>query len=463
MFSINTKKYNLFWLALIALITLNSSRVFAQGDIEDLLYGEVENIDPVYKPYIGLGVGSFGFFGDVRNVDPNPLNPSLGYKVELTTYLDNKRYYKGNFYVITGSLTGNERSYSDPLGNMNFKSQVFLFGVNASYDFDHFYKKYRKLHPYVSVGFETMTFQSKVDSTTTINGETYTYHYWNDGTIRTQPQNTALATSDVPQIQRDYIYETNLRDYDWGLGPYPQYTFAVPLEIGLDYQVGDRVMFQFGVSYHFCMSDNIDHVSSKNSSGIKGNSWNDDFMYTYFSLHLDLFSEDKTLDWDKLYADIDIDYTIFYVDEDNDGVFDGFDDCIGTPYGAQVDTNGCPFDDDYDGVPDYKDVEPNTPYGVFVDDEGRQISEEELAAQVSFDKAVNRRDVAMYIRKPESYSNYKRASLVEIPEKFKKLDRDNDSYISYDEMMDAINKFFDFDSDLSSDDIYELNDFFFSQ
>lgn len=446
----------------LALLTFAVS-IFAQTDIEDLLYQEVENVDPVYKPYIGLGVGSFGFFGDVQNVDPNPLTASLGYKFELTTYIDNKRYYKGNFYAMTGSLTGNERSYSDPSRNLNFKSQIFAFGVNVNYDFDHFYKKYRKLHPFVSLGIELLTFDSKIDSIGTYNGEEYQYHYWDDGTIRIQAQDANVASSSVPMIQRDYIYETNLRDYDWGLGEYPQYAFAVPLEIGLDYQVSDRVLFQFGFSYHVCFSDNIDHVSSKNTSGVIGDSWNDNFSYTYFSLHLDLFSEDKTLDWEKLYADIDIDYTIFYVDEDNDGIFDGFDDCIGTPYGAEVDSNGCPFDDDYDGVPDYRDVEKNTPYGAFVDDDGKQISEEEVAAQVSFDNAVNRRDVAMYIRKPESYGNYKRASLVEIPEKFKNIDNDNDSYISYDEMMDAINKFFDFESDLSSDDIYELNDFFFSQ
>ena len=448
---------------LILMVLALPYAMFAQADIEDMLYQEVENIDPVYKPYIGLGIGSFGFFGDVRNVDPNPLNASLGYKFELTTYIDNKRYYKGNFYAMTGSLTGNERSYSDPMRNLNFKSQVYVFGVNVSYDFDHFYKKYRKLHPYISLGLETLTFDSKIDSIGVYNGEEYRYNYWNDGTIRIQPQNTSLANSDVPMIQRDYDYETPLRQTDWGLGAYPQYTFAVPLEIGLDYQVGDRVLFQFGFAYHLCLSDNIDHVSSKNTSGVIGKKGNDNFTYTYFSLHLDLFSEDKTLDWEKLYADIDIDYTIFYVDEDNDGIFDGFDDCVGTPYGAVVDSNGCPLDDDYDGVPDYKDVEKNTPYGAFVDDDGKQISEDELAAQLSFDKAVNRRDVAMYIRTPESYGNYKRASLVEIPEKFKSIDENNDSYISYDEMMDAINKFFDFESDMSSDDIYELNDFFFSQ
>jgi len=60
-------------------------------------------------------------------------------------------------------------------------------------------------------------------------------------------------------------------------------------------------------------------------------------------------------------------------DNDNDGVLDKFDKCLGTPAGVDVDTCGCPFDTDKDSVPDYLDKCPNTPKGVAVDANGCPI------------------------------------------------------------------------------------------
>src|SRR5256886_4503217 len=39
-------------------------------------------------------------------------------------------------------------------------------------------------------------------------------------------------------------------------------------------------------------------------------------------------------------------------DSDRDGVYDGLDQCPGTPAGAHVNAKGCPADADGDGVPD---------------------------------------------------------------------------------------------------------------
>ena len=69
----------------------------------------------------------------------------------------------------------------------------------------------------------------------------------------------------------------------------------------------------------------------------------------------------------------------------------------------------------------------------------------------------------MYLRTPSSYSNYKNLTAEEIPQKFSRVDKDGDGYISFDEILDEIDNFFDFNSNLTSDDIYELNNFFFSQ
>jgi len=453
-------------ISLLFLMIGFSGIAFSQGDIEDLLYTEVDNLNPVYKPVVGFGVGSYNFFGEVHDPKQSPLNGTPGYMVNLATFVDNKHIIRANFFFMGGSLSGNERSYSNPARNLNFKSDVLLFGVNLNYSFNNFYKKYRKVHPYISVGIETMTFNSRTDSTTKINiegvDETVKYQYWHDGTIRNLPETPENMTDPTLRIiNRDYNYETDLSKYKWG-PEYSPYTFAVPIEVGLDFWLSNRVMFRIGTSYHFCFSDYIDNVSSKNTTGVIGNKRKDNFMFTSISMHLDLFSSKKTLAVQRLFADVEFDPTLMS-DEDNDGYFDGWDKCPGTPFGVAVDTTGCPLDDDLDGVPNYLDDEPNSRYGAFVDDHGVEISENDLIAKLDMSNAVSREDVALFVRTLSSYAGYKSVSAKEIPEKFRSVDKNNDGYISFDEILNEIDNFFDFKSNLNSDDIYELNNYFFSQ
>jgi hypothetical protein len=77
--------------------------------------------------------------------------------------------------------------------------------------------------------------------------------------------------------------------------------------------------------------------------------------------------------------------------------------------------------------------------------------------------AVGRNEIDLYIRTPGSYAEKPIGKKVPIPLKFKSVDTDNDNYISFDEMLKAIDDYFDFRSALTASDIYELNNFFFSQ
>lgn len=447
-------KLKYYFLGVISFLSYIS---YAQpGDLDNLLTGEVENWNPVYKPVIGVGMGAFNFMGDVHNANQTPFNGTPGYLVNVATFVDNKHFVRANFYFMKGTLSGNEKSSTDLTRNMNFRSDLLLFGLNLNYDFDNFYKTYRKVHPYISLGIETFTFDSRSDMSASIGGEEVPYNYLSDGSIRTQPNLNA------PLIKRDYTYETSLRELDWGQGNYAQYGFGVPVDVGIDFWLADRVLFRVGTAYHLVFTDNIDHVSSKNTSGVIGDKRNDDFMFSYISLHLDLFSSDKTLKWEKLFAEVEFDPTLMG-DEDGDGYFDGWDNCPGTPWGVETDTLGCPLDDDYDGIPNYKDDEPESRLNAFVDDRGVEISKEDLAALLDQSRAVTRSDVNRYIRTPSSYSNYKKAASKAIPEKFVKVDLDGDGSITFDEMMNAIDTFFEFDSELNSDDIYKLNEFFFAQ
>ena len=62
-----------------------------------------------------------------------------------------------------------------------------------------------------------------------------------------------------------------------------------------------------------------------------------------------------------------------------------------------------------------------------------------------------------------TYSRYYGISNLEIPEKFTTVDADGDGYISFDEVLETIDRFFEFESTFSTNDIYELNEFFFAQ
>lgn len=454
---LNRFKYFLFLLASFVSI-LVVAQTPNPGDITDIMKKDVENINPVYKPVIGFGVGAFNYYGDVQTPSQTLFNGDLGYKVNVATYLDNNHYIRGNFYVIAGgNLSGNERSYIDTTRNLNFKSSILVFGFNMDYDFSKYISPQRRLRPFVSIGAEIMTFSTKTDLSAEVEGVDIPYSYWPDGSIRDGYQSNTNANL----LRRDYLYETDIESLDFGHPGYANYAFAIPAELGLDYQITDRVMFRVASSLHYTFSDDIDHVSSQNTSGPTGNGMNDWFTYSYFTLHLDLFSSDKTLTMERFFAEVDLDLTMIG-DEDADGYFDAMDKCPNTPFGVEVDTAGCPVDSDLDRIPDYLDDEPNSRYGAFVDERGVEMSEDDVIASLDMSKAVPRIDVSKYIRTPESYSDYNKSS-VEIPDKFSFIDEDSDGYISFDEMMDAIDDFFEFDSDLSTDDIHELNNFFFTQ
>lgn len=437
-----------------------------EDELERLLHEEVENINPVYKPVVGFGAGVLNYLGDIKNNYYTPTIGTLGYKVNLATYIDNGHFLKAEFFFMGGKLNGNERSLVDTL-NFNFQTTIYNFGFDINYDFDHLYKKKdRRIHPFISIGFSTMLFNSKTDSLGSYYDEvsgTYKetkYNYWSDGTIRDIPE--SLGNTDLSHLmQRDFTYETPLRSNDLGVGEYAQYAFVIPIDFGIDMQISDRIMIRVGNSFNYVFSDNIDHVSSKNTSGRIGKKGNDMFNYTYVSFHLDLFSSAKTLKIERLFREMEFDPMLFG-DNDNDGALDGWDDCPGTPLGVATDSAGCPLDSDNDGIYDYMDKEQFSRPGAYVNDDGVEISEDDVIALLNQSMAVGRNEIDLYIRRPDSYAG-RRSSGGPIPEKFMGVDTDKDGYISFDEMLKEIDRFFDFESDLTTDDIYELNSYFFSQ
>ena len=440
--------------AFVPIFLIMSATLFAQTEeaiMDSLLNVKVKVENPVYKPVIGFGMGVLNFYGEVHNNHRSPLVGTPAYKLNIATFLDRQHYFKTNFFLLLGSLTASERSLTDTAHNRNFQTDIFTIGLNIHYDFHHLIKQ-SAIRPFISIGVEDLQFNSKTDIFREQEGGDQRYYYWSDGTIRNINENLKYTTppNQIHLVQRDYKYETDLR----GKQSYSQNTLAIPLDIGVDFAITDRLNLRVGHSWHYTFSDFIDNVAST-----KGN---DMFTYSYFTVHFDLFSEAKVKTIEKLFAEVNnFDYNL-YGDEDNDGIVDLIDKCPGTQSGVKVDSIGCPLDSDHDGVPDYLDKEPGSSRRAIVDDNGVEISPEELAAMLN-NEGIKRKDVDVFLLMHRAQSRYRGNASRPIPKKFKLVDSDGDGYISFDELLKSIDNFFDFSSDLTSKDLYDLQDFFFDQ
>ncbi|MDR1866241.1 MAG: hypothetical protein LBR08_11805 [Bacteroidales bacterium] len=465
----------LFGILTFAFATIITATVYAQEEggeddetAVDMLIREVEVENPVYMPVVGLGAGYFNFHGDIKDAYRSFTVGKPAMRVNVTTYIGKKHQLRGNLVFMTGDIFGTQRTVPQELisgdvwnpaasQNLNFKSTIFSFGFNFHYSFKPLLKgKY--LEPFVSLGIETMSFNSKADY---LDNAGNPYHYWTDGTIRSVDEITG-DPGDQYLTQRDYSYETDLRSIAKrsGLGRYSTFSFTMPVDAGFDFNISDRVSLRAATSLHYAFTDLFDDLTSKSTNedyrGKKGNDW---FTFSYLSLHLDLFSSDKVKIVEDLFADVE-DYDMaMYDDEDNDGVFDGWDECPGTPSGVPVDSIGCPFDKDVDGVPDYLDREVSRA-GAIVDEFGVEINENTIVELLG-QPALNRRDVAAFLSRNQE--NIRVRGALPIPDKFKKLDANNDGEISFDELLKTINTYFDGTSDYSPLEIRELNNFFFDQ
>lgn len=361
-------------LLLVLITTLFSVSNFVYGQNDSILVAEEEEVvyESLYGPTVGLGIGMFKFYGDILDDNTgNPLISNIGYDLHVKQQLNN--YLTAKFYVLFGTLSANERSINR---NLNFRSDIRIGGFALMYNFDHILKKDRTVSPYISLGIESIEFHSKTDLFDANGNE---YNYWSDGSIRDISE-SAINASDAIIIQRDYFYETDLRELNVdGFGKYAERTFAVPIGAGVKMHMTENIDFMVGASFHFTFSDLVDNITDE-SGGDRigtqpGNAGNDKFLMTSFSISYNFLKHKKVEKIEELEELVD--YLAYDMDdEDGDGVADFIDECPWTPEGVEVDEKGCPLDNDGDFVPNYKDDELMSRENAYVTPNGVEMTDE---------------------------------------------------------------------------------------
>lgn len=448
------------------------SNAFGSDDEFQFFFSKEDEVKFLeYKPILTLGTGVLNYKGDVR--DTYHKDFTMGAPATMIAVSKNvNEYMMMELSVIMGKLTGNERGER----NLNFQTSMLCAGANLTYNFGHFLEKegylirlikQRKVFPFVSFGVETFNFSSKGDM---FDAEGNEYHYWSDGTIRSESENSENAANSIV-LQRDYEYETDLRELELdSLGPYGQNALAIPIHVGADLIIHERVILRLGTSIHYSLNDMIDNVSIDSRGNRKGNAMGDWFLYTYAGLKVDVFSSEKIIDYGSLVENPDHPnlLKIYYADEDKDNILDFFDNCLETPLGVQVDKHGCPIDCDKDGIPDFKEVSDwNTPKDSIVNLQGIMFTDEmkQELAKDTLVFGVPTDDIYVHypsMRPKEAVKGFEQF-YEDIPVRFKHVDRNGDEYITFDELLFEIDKFFDGESKLRLEEIYDLNEFFFNQ
>ena len=433
---------------LIALLAANQLYSQLDEETESKLLAEEDDqkgelFTLAFKPIFGLGQGLFSFWGNIQNNYNTPLTGQWGTTVSISRVFG--KTFELDLYTIFGKASGEKRSLDSLELNTNFRTDLFIGGVSLSYNFVHLFKRKRPILPFIGLGVEFIQFSPRGDLGYFDDDKFYPYDYRSDGTMRDHNNNI---------ITRDYDYETHLREANLVNPDYSLVTFAIPLDFGFNMTVTDRLTLRVGNSMKFTFSEYID-----DTPGGEGFYKKDLLNHFYASLRLDLFSPASEI------AAVDKFKNVRYVitdgeDSDGDGVDDFNDECPETPSGVVVDYRGCPLDSDKDGIPDYMDEQPNTQSGAMVGPTGVRLTIYHLVSLLFDPKAVDRKELSTYYSKEREQP---RKKYDKMPEKFKQVDTNGDGWISPTEMREAIDKVFDFKSDLTIEDVNELLEYFWVQ
>lgn len=326
----------------------------------------------IFKPQVSLGTGMLTFYGDIgsNHQGYHPMVSRLATTLRLINPLND--FLDLGFYVLFGQISANERTLTR---NLNFNSNITTGGVTINYNFNQLLRKGRNVEPYIHVGLESIEFLSKTDLQDA-NGNTY--HYWSDGSIKDLAENDPNADNAIDLV-RDYTYESDIREQNFdGFGKYQERTLGIPLELGANFHVGNKLKFRVGTAVHFTFTDLIDGVTNESVGNRIGDARNDKLLYTHIAMSYDFnIKSKKKPKFDVIDEDSEQYYREDTIDSDGDMVVDHMDRCANTPTGVVVDELGCPLDDDLDGVANSFDDELLSKEGALVDMKGVTMTDDQ--------------------------------------------------------------------------------------
>ncbi len=406
-------------------------------------------------PSAALGVGILTFDGDLGNGIKLSKFSKMRSGMNLTVEERIGKYLGVSLSGLYGKLSDNESSQSS---NLNFESKIIQADlcVVAHFDNDYLLKRNSIMAPYVLAGIGFLKFDPHGDLT---DAQGRPYHYWRDGSIRDIDESAPNYFQSV-ELKRDYTYETQLKD---SLINYKRSSLSFPLGLGVKLKLAYNIDVNLGATYYVTMTDWIDNVKTGR---------NDKYLFTHFALQYNFGKMED--DSRPQYKAVDFS-ALDKMDTDGDGIKDKDDRCPGTPKGVKTDPFGCPWDSDEDGVPNFKDRDPYTAPGAVVDEFGSALSDSTLAArQMQFDSVATERSKLLYDNPTLAYlyevenktkqeNKNNSGALSKIPGTLKPADKNNDGFISTDEITGAIDSFFDGDSSFTVEKLNDLIDFFFEQ
>ena len=319
--------------------------------------------ESLYKPMISLGVGTLSFYGDVGDTlnGENKMkrlpwsNPGFSYTIRLINPIND--FLDVSFYAMFGLTRAvrNSESHLLPLGNdgFGFKSSIKSGGITFNYNFNQFLQKGHIVEPYIHLGIESIEYNSEIDINRTDN-----IPYDSD---------LSALTSDGEPLEL----------------PKNKMAIGIPLEIGAQLHVGNKIKFRVGTAMHFTSTDYIDGIKNSGDpsklNDIRFGFQRDNLLFTHIAVVYDFNAEKKTPPIDPLMDEISMNLLLEdTIDSDGDGIIDHIDLCAKTLPNTQVDAFGCPVDDDLDGVPNSFDDELITYEGVVVNDKGVTMTDDDF-------------------------------------------------------------------------------------
>ena len=252
-----------------------------------LAFSEAQTLCAQHRAEIAVSGGVVNYIGDLANESMFPYSSaSLGGAVTLRNFAGNQRERYKAFdlqvrlswhrlqYDETDPLSGKQgiqlRNY---LRGLNFRND--LLGAEAGMNYTIYVNKHQPLWKptfsfFFSAGLGVFYGQPKADLFHGDVSLANRYYFWNDGTVRDVPENSQLIGK---EIERDGVYETNLRDWKTeGQGydkeihqsvPYEWLNIGIPLGAGVRYCYNKQITFSAELNYYYFFTDFLDDVSNR--------------------------------------------------------------------------------------------------------------------------------------------------------------------------------------------------------